>query len=191
VIDLNLLDNLPQEQWNNGAAEIWKLGLVCKPEIFGRKLDIEQISEAIKTKASIVEKDPTDSGIRRILNFGHTIGHGIEKLSNYQFPHGLCVAIGSVAASHLSMQLGFLSAVTFEKIVDAYKEFPLSLPENYNRKDLFTAMAHDKKTIDQKIRFVLIDRIGHAIEFDGSYCKAVEEKDLKPTLQWMETWLCK
>lgn len=191
VIDLKILEFLPQKQWQNGLAEIRKIGLVYRPEIWTQDQGDALVIEAIKAKISVIEQDPNDTGIRRILNFGHTIGHGLEKLSGYQLPHGQAVAIGSVAASHLSMQLGYLATSDFEKIVKAYGSFSLHLPENYSRNKLLDTMAHDKKAIDQAIHFVLIDRIGHAVEFGGTYCRPVNRQELEPTLEWMEQWLCK
>lgn len=183
LIDLDILKTLPPKEVQNGMAEVIKMGLIFDPAILGATKE-KQIELAIHAKIATIEKDPTEKGLRRILNFGHTIGHALEKISDYRLRHGEAVAIGSLAAAHLSMQLGFLPEQEFKKIEKLYP--PFSLPSNYTRDKLFETMRHDKKAIDGAIRFVLIDRIGHALEFDGAYCRAVTKEELLPTLDWLE-----
>ncbi|MBS0629914.1 MAG: 3-phosphoshikimate 1-carboxyvinyltransferase [Verrucomicrobia bacterium] len=174
--DLDTLKTLPEKERLNGKAEITKMQL-----IYGTSADIEQ---TIKAKIEIVAQDPRDQGIRRILNFGHTIGHALEAASDYEIPHGEAVALGCLAESHLSMRLGYLSKGDFEKIQTLYG--PLKLPQGYTRTKFLQALTHDKKKADGQIRFVLIDRIGHALPFDGAYCRPVSLSELEPTLDWME-----
>lgn len=197
LIDPIVLSSLPEKEWLYGLSEMLKMGLIADAPLW--KLvesnlkksevvfnDLTLISRAAADKARIVEEDPLDDGLRKVLNFGHTIGHAIEALSEYKTPHGLAVALGCVAESHLSMKLGYLSPDEFEKIYKLYSNFPLSLPENYTRESLFKALSHDKKKAQNSLRFVLIDSIGHALDFNGSYCASVSKKELTPTLQWME-----
>lgn len=191
LIDLQLLEKLPEKEWKNGLAEVWKLALIYDKKIWKQREEKEIFIEAIKAKVAIIEQDPMDKGVRRILNFGHTIGHALEKIADYKISHGEGVAIGSAAAAHLSMRLGYLSSKEFDEIQAAYSFFSLRLPKNYTQERLFEAMAHDKKAIDQGVRFVLIDRIGHAMEFEGQYCRSISKQELLPTLEWMEIWLCK
>jgi 3-dehydroquinate synthase len=179
--DLDMLKTLPENELFNGLAEILKMGLIHDVSIW-KKPDI---LKAIRGKLFIVGKDPRDQGIRRILNFGHTIGHALETGSRYEMSHGKAVALGCAAEAHLSLSLGYLPEKEFEQIVGVYRDFPLKLPKTYLRKALLEAMALDKKG---SLRFVLIDRIGHAIPFDKEYCRTVALKQLEPTLDWMENW---
>ncbi len=185
--DLSLLKTLPEKERLNGLAEILKMGLIRDPLILEMdRNDPRLIERAIDGKIGVVEQDPTERSLRRILNFGHTIGHALEAVADYEIPHGEAVAIGSLAEAHLSMRLGYLPREEFERIEELYRPFSLRLPKNYSRKSLLSAMAHDKKNEKGKIRFVLIDRIGHPLPFDGAYCLPVDQTELEPTLEWME-----
>lgn len=187
---LDMLRTLSQEEWFNGLAEILKMGLIYDPSIWEtfqkKNQDPDLIIKAIEGKVAIVGQDPTDHGIRRILNFGHTIGHALETVSDYAMSHGKAVALGCLIEAHLSMDLGLLSEEDFKKIQATYSRFPLQLPKAYDRAELLSAMAHDKKKALGKIRFVLIDKIGHAIPFEGAYCRTITQSELDPTLDWME-----
>lgn len=177
-VDLDTLKTLPEKERFNGLAEITKMALIYDPSIMG---DIEK---AIEAKMKIVAQDPLDQGLRRILNFGHTIGHALEAVSDYEMAHGEAVVLGCLAESHLSMRLGYLSEGDFDQIQALYP--PLKLPQGYTRTKFLQALSHDKKKASGAIRFVLIDRIGHALPFDGAYCRAVSLSELEPTLDWME-----
>jgi 3-dehydroquinate synthase len=179
-IDVHLLKTLPEREWRNGYAEILKIGLVHDSSI----CEDLSIFKAIEGKIAVIEQDPSEQGLRRILNFGHTIGHALEVVSG--IPHGEAVALGCLAESHLSMRLGYLTEKDFHTIQKMYGRFDLQLPSAYTRAQLLEAMSHDKKKADGKVRFVLIDRIGQAIPFDGDYCRTVAHDELGPTLEWME-----
>lgn len=181
--DLDTLKTLPEKERFNGLAEILKMGLIYDRMIWEER---EPILQAIQAKISIVEQDPTDKGVRRILNFGHTIGHALEAVADYTIPHGMAVALGCVVESHLSMRLNYLSPLDFASIQARYHSFFLRLPKEYNRSRFLEALSRDKKNVAGKIRFVLIDQIGHAIPFDGDYCRAVSLEELEDTLNWME-----
>ncbi|HSX37309.1 MAG TPA: 3-dehydroquinate synthase [Chlamydiales bacterium] len=190
--DLDMLQTLPEKEWFNGLAEILKMGLIYETAIWemakknGKDPDL--ILKAIQGKIAIVEQDPTEQGLRRILNFGHTVGHALETLAQYAMPHGETVALGCAVEAHLSMRLGYLPEKDFEQILGVYSRFPLKLPLGYARTKFLSAMAHDKKKALGEIRFVLIDKIGHAIPFEGAYCRTVTQSELEPTLDWMENW---
>ncbi len=190
--DLDLLQTLPEKEWFNGLAEILKMGLIRDPAIWEmaqkNRKDPDLILKAIQGKIEIVEQDPTEQGMRRILNFGHTIGHALETVSHYEMSHGEAVAIGSVIEAHLSMRLGYLSEKDFEPIQAMYTHWSLKLPKDYTRAKLLQAMSRDKKKARGEIRFVLIDKIGHAMPFEGDYCRTVMQSELEPTLDWMENW---
>ena len=190
VADLKTLPTLPEKEWSNGLAEILKIGLIFDSTLWElakkNNKNEELIIKAMKGKIAIVEEDPTEQNIRRILNFGHTIGHALEKIAQYELSHGTAIALGCLAESHLSMHLGYLPRQDFEHIHIHYSSFSLKLPQAYTRQKLFQALSHDKKRALGKVRFVLIDQIGHALPFDGEYCHSVTEKALASTLDWME-----
>ncbi len=197
LIDPDTLSSLPKKQWFNGLSEMLKMGLISDPLLWNfieahlKKetvifKNLSLITRAIEGKARVVEQDPLDTGLRRVLNFGHTIGHGIETLSLYEIPHGTAVSLGCVVEAYLSMTLGYLPPKEFERIENLFSSFPLSLPKSYTRKALFRALSHDKKRDKKKLRFVLIDSIGKAIPFEGDYCRYVCREELEPTLNWME-----
>ena len=190
--DLDLLQTLPEKEWFNGLAEILKMGLIRDPAIWEMaqkdRKDPDLILKAIQGKIEIVEQDPKEQGMRRILNFGHTIGHALEAVSQYEMSHGEAVALGCVIEAHLSMRLGYLPEKDFESIQAVYSHWPLKRPNGYTRAKLLQAMSHDKKKARGEIRFVLIDKIGHALPFEGVYCRMVTQNELAPTLDWMENW---
>jgi 3-dehydroquinate synthase len=188
--DLNVLKTLPEKEWFNGIAEILKMGLIYKPAIWEscNFQDLELIFQAIEGKVEIVTQDPTEQSLRRILNFGHTIGHALELVSDYEMSHGEAVALGCATEAHLSMQLGYLLQEDFEQIARRFTQFALELPKSYTRSKFLSALLHDKKKRHSQTRFVLIDKIGHALAFQGAYCQAVTQSQLEPTLSWMEKW---
>jgi len=188
--DLNFLSTLPKNQWVNGLAEILKMGLIRNHSLWNLAQksgkDLELIEMAVKEKIAVVEEDPNEQSLRRILNFGHTIAHGLEAVADYSIEHGEAVAIGSLVEAHLSKELGYLSESEFSEIEKGYRLFSLKLPKSYDRDKFLEALSHDKKKAKGKLRFVLIDRIGHAIEFEKNYCRAVSLDELEMSLNFME-----
>lgn len=181
VADLNVLKSLPSHEFQNGLSEIFKMGLIADPTIFTCELET-QVLKAMQAKIGVIQQDPNEKGLRRILNFGHTIAHGLETCSHYTLSHGEAVAIGCVVESYLSYRLGYLSQAGYEYIQTLFQS-SLKLPKSYDRQHLFKALQFDKKGA---YRFVLIDRIGHALPFDGQYCRTVDEKALTDALNEME-----
>ncbi len=197
-IDFDLLRTLPPAEWLNGLAEILKAGLIAKEAIW--KLCEEQgpswksslhtlARDAIAAKIEVIEQDPYEKGYRRILNFGHTVGHALERLSGYKMAHGEAVSIGCMAESYLSRLIGLLPADAFERICMLYKKLNVSirLPSSFRAADFHDALTIDKKAANQEARFVLIDRIGHAAPFGGAYCKAVSKKELDALTDWLKS----
>ena len=126
---------------------------------------VELIRRNIAIKARIVSVDDREtSGERALLNFGHTAGHGIERATDFKIPHGDCVSIGMVAACAISMKRAGLSANERDKIVALLKQFelPTQLPPDVDRDRIIDAIAHDKKFLGGKIRFVITPKIGEA-----------------------------
>lgn len=197
-IDLAYLSTLPQLEWKNGLAEILKYGLIadaslwdfCKTHTNDWQQNLEHIiSSSLQTVIHIIEQDPLEqTGYRRILNFGHTVGHALEKISHYEMPHGQAVALGCIAESFLSHHLSHLSSDAFQEIDSLYKKlaFPLNLPYLFDKKAFLDAMQLDKKTKAGKVRSVLIDKIGHALPFEGHYCSPISSSDLNFLAKWLQ-----
>jgi len=189
-IDVDLLKTLPPKEWLNGLAEVLKYGLIESPAIWEQcekdwKKNVESlIRDSIQCKMKVVEQDPQEKGLRRILNFGHTVGHALELISHYKIAHGEAVAIGCMAESYLSHLLGFISQETLERILRTYGKLGYSL-KKFEAKPFLAALALDKKAKGGEPRFVLIDRIGHCLPFDGAYCQPVKQTDLEKMIEWM------
>lgn len=176
-IDPSYLDTLPEQEILNGFAEVYKYAFIADPELLRVEKMTDLIAMSCQVKKMVVEKDMRDAGYRRVLNFGHTIGHGLEAASNYQIPHGLAVANGMLAESWISYALGFLPKEDLDLIENTLKHYPK--PPPLPKKKIFEALAFDKKP-----GFVLLKRIGMPHEFDGAYCAPVKE-------ELIETALCR
>ena len=125
------------------------------------------IFKSLLIKGRVVEEDPEEKGLRRLLNFGHTIGHAIEKLSDFSLFHGECVSIGIMGASFISMKRGLLKESELdeiEKLLSSY-DLPVKVPEEINtvldRDSVLRATKSDKKMAKGRINFVLLDGIGN------------------------------
>jgi 3-dehydroquinate synthase len=180
LCDLDALNTLPQREFNAGLAEVIKYGIIYDaklfahlerdlPEILKRdeKILAPIISRCCEIKAEIVSKDETESGLRAILNFGHTIGHAIENSSGYgKFLHGEAISIGQVAAAKLSQKILGLPQRDVERIEKLFRRAGLPAEIKLNsaqRKKLFAAMKLDKKVSCGEIKFVLAKKIGKVI----------------------------
>ncbi len=190
------LCTLNEEQYTSGMGEIIKHGLIKnrdyyywlgehKEAILRRDPDVcrTMILESDKIKRTVVEQDPMEKGERALLNFGHTLGHAIEKLMNFQLLHGHCVALGSVGAAYLSAKRGFLSMEELNQICQMFLAFhlPVSLKNRQlNPEMILAATKNDKKMDSGVIQFVLLRQIGNAyIE------RKVSDTELLKTLQWL------
>ena len=175
-INLSALASLDSRQFYNGFAEVMKYGLIKDAafyewmisklyEIDERQQDIleEMIYRSCLIKKAVVEKDPTEQGERALLNFGHTIGHAIEKEMNFSLLHGECVALGSVAAAYISWKKGYLSMEEYYEIRDMFVPFhlPISI-ENIEPEKILAHTKSDKKMEQGQIKFILLKKIGKA-----------------------------
>lgn len=176
-MNLNVLQTLPDEHFYAGMGEIVKHGLIRDREYFDwlcsnseaileRRIDIlgKMIQRSCDIKRSVVENDPKEKGERALLNFGHTIGHAIEKLSNFRLIHGYCVALGMVAACNISTQRGMISPEDFLHIRESFQLFhlPVKIPFSINSEDIVSVTKLDKKMESGKIKFILLEAIGCA-----------------------------
>ncbi len=175
-MNINALMTLSEEQFACGMGEILKHGLIRSADYYEWVIDhMSQIQErdidtlfrmvegSCKIKRQVVENDPTEKGERALLNFGHTIGHAIEKLKNFELLHGQCVALGSVAAAYISWKRGTLSEEEFYEIRDMNVGFDLPISfDSLSCEDIVAATKHDKKMANGQIRYVLLRGIGNA-----------------------------
>jgi len=169
-----VLQTLPNEELSNGFAEIVKHALIADEELF---VFIEKhlreilnlntfminslITRSVEIKSDIVNRDEREKGERRKLNFGHTFGHAIEKVSGMS--HGKAVAIGSVIAAKMSQQKQILKDYDFERILNVLEHLNLPIKFQGNKKAVFEALFKDKKREQEFIFFILLEGIGHAV----------------------------
>ena len=175
IDDLDVLKTLPRREFNQGFAEIIKHAVIADPKMFrmlqswkaGAAAALQRlIKRNIEIKSRIVAQDERDrTGERALLNFGHTVGHAIERAGNYRkFLHGEAVSLGIVAACAISVKRAGLRPDQRDAIVDLLERFglPTRLPPNFPRKKIFDAIRFDKKFESGKVRFVVTPRIGTA-----------------------------
>jgi 3-dehydroquinate synthase len=175
IDDIDVLKTLPRREFNQGFAEIIKHAIIADAKMFDtlqhwKAADaaaLERlIQRNIKIKAKIVARDERDqTGERAILNFGHTVGHAIERAREYRkFLHGEALSLGIVAACAISAKKVGLPPDQFDAIVDLLAKFelPIKLPKNFPRQKIVEAMKFDKKFESGKVRFVVTPRIGTA-----------------------------
>jgi 3-dehydroquinate synthase len=174
LIDPEILSTLPEREFRAGLYEVLKCGVIGRPELFGRleKMDIRElrrdptalewlIAEAVKLKAEIVAADEREGGLRRVLNFGHTIGHALEAVSGYRrFLHGEAVGWGMLAATHISQTMGRCNEQTARRIGDAVLGLGRLPRVEVRTREILKAIQGDKKTRGGVVHFVLPREIG-------------------------------
>jgi 3-dehydroquinate synthase len=189
IADIDTLKTLPEAELANGLAEVIKHAAIRNRHLFDfldinlkkvRALNMSvlerMVLENARIKAEVVEKDEKESGLRRILNYGHTVGHAIEAVSDFQLKHGQAVAIGMLAAARISSRMGILGEDEVARLAGIIKKagLPTEIPD-LPIEDIIAAMKHDKKVRQGKITFVLLKTIGHAIISDDVSPSIVEE----------------
>ncbi len=179
LIDVNTLETLPQRDIRAGLIEVIKMGVIRDESLFEMveeyldailNLDvatlIEMIACACANKADIVAKDEKESGLRMVLNYGHTFGHALEALTHYKkYRHGEAVSIGINCAARLAVNLGMFSETDFERqhtLLNRAK-LPLTFPSDLSPVAICDAMYLDKKTLGGKLRLILPTCIGEVV----------------------------
>lgn len=172
LYDYTLLKTLPQSEWINGFAEIIKHAAIKDAAMF-KLLETHKLKDFQKNaallgkliqrnamlKAKVVQQDEFEQGDRKLLNFGHTLGHAIE--NKYQLPHGHAVSIGMVGAAYLSKAITGFS--TSEKLIKVVETYGLPAFYDFDAKDALQKMLSDKKRVRNTINYVLLNKIGQAI----------------------------
>ena len=197
LCDLDTLASLPMREYRAGLAEVIKYGIIYDAGLFQRlERDLPKllrrdprtlaavVARCCEIKAEVVRQDETESGLRAILNFGHTIGHALEAISHYgKYLHGEAIAIGQVAAARLSARLLGLPARDVERIERLFQRAGLPTQVKLNapqRQKLLAAMQLDKKVSGGEIKFVLARRIG-AVEFGHRVPTALHRASPQPS----------
>ncbi|MGN0431054.1 MAG: 3-dehydroquinate synthase [Lachnospiraceae bacterium] len=179
-MNITTLQTLEERQFYSGFAEVMKHGLIKDEALYLWLIEnmyeicernpetlLEMVYRSCLVKKQVVEKDPTEKGDRALLNFGHTIGHAIEKAKNFTLYHGECVALGCVAAAFISYKRDMLSMEEYYEIRDMFVPFnlPISI-DDINPAEIVKLTRSDKKMDAGKIKFVLLKRIGKAVMDD-------------------------
>jgi 3-dehydroquinate synthase len=186
LADVDVLSTLPRRELLAGLSEVIKYGIIGDASLFEAVerqldglLDLDRelltwvIATSVRQKADVVSRDERElTGLRATLNYGHTVGHAVEMLTDYRrFLHGEAVAIGMVAAARVSQALGECDAKTVERIrtLLARAGLPTDLPADLDHAALALAMRGDKKTRAGRIRFVALQAIGRVklVELTG------------------------
>lgn len=171
LCDLSLLSTLPVPEISNGFAEVVKHGLISDPDLFSfleanvskaMKLDqdiiFRLVSDSVRIKSMVVQADETESGERRKLNFGHTLGHAMEKIS--PGGHGRAVSMGMIAALLFSMERTLLPADVLDRTARLLEALGLPVLLDFNARDIMTAVLKDKKKEDGGLFFIFLEQIG-------------------------------
>lgn len=195
LCDLKTLRTLPVREYRAGLAEVIKYGIIYDPAFFAElervmpkllRRDHEVlefvVARCCEIKAEVVGQDETESGLRAILNFGHTIGHGLEAISGYgRYLHGEAISIGQVAAARISAEIFGLPHSDLQRVITLFERAGLPVHvrlTSVQMKRLFAAMQLDKKVRSGEIRFVLARSIGK-VEWGQSVPMSVVERAIR------------
>ena len=176
-MNMDVLRTLPDRQFSDGMGEVLKTALIRDAEFYHwilshassiHEKDAETLSRMIRRcceiKASVVEEDPKEQGVRAILNFGHTVGHAVEKLKQFTLQHGECVALGMIAAASISRKRDMITSHEYEAIFQGIREF--HLPESVSGlrpENILAASKSDKKMEEGRVKFILLRPLGNAV----------------------------
>jgi 3-dehydroquinate synthase len=180
ICDLNTLETLPPNDYRAGLAEVVKCGFIADPAILellekdpqsattaGNPAEQELIERSVRIKARVVGEDLTEQGLREILNYGHTLGHAIERAERYKWRHGAAISIGLVYAAALGRLLGRLDDATADRHRAVLES--LGLPTAYRAgafPSLLETMRVDKKARGNRLRFIVLDGLARPVAVD-------------------------
>jgi len=196
-MDTATLQTLDDVQYRTGLAESVKHAAIADEGFFAwleehteplleRRTDaLEHLaSENCRIKASVVIEDPTEKNQRRILNYGHTIGHAVEALSGYTLLHGQAVAIGMTAAGWIEKEMGLAADDRLERIETLLRKLglPTRIPSSCSPEQILSLLKLDKKALGRRPRFVLLERMGKVLCQDGQWAVEVPENLIEQVL---------
>lgn len=193
--NVSALKTLPEREYKSGMGEVIKHALIKDIQLYNflkenHEVLAKQVLEVVlemtyrsaKVKCDIIEKDPFERGCRKWLNFGHTIGHAIETLSDFSMLHGECVAYGMCMSAHISCKRGFISALQEEEIINLCKRYGLlTVLESYPIEAICKQMGYDKKKAYGKISFILLKGIAAAF-----IAQDVTDEEIGDAVQFVE-----
>ena len=200
IIDPQVLGTLPLRELRAGFAEIIKHGVIANEaylrEVVSSASDLQNsagpdsdtmlsvIVRSIEIKADIVSRDEREDGLRKTLNFGHTIGHAVELVSGYSLLHGEAVAIGMALEGRLAERIGVAQAGTADAITNALQAagLPTDLPQPFDRDAVLEAMRSDKKGRSGKMMFALPSRIGAMAGAETGWTVSIGDDQLREVL---------
>lgn len=170
-IDPEVLGTLPDTEQRNGMAEVIKHGMISDPTLWelaaqGPAVFLAQSNQilrrAVGVKVNVVRQDPFENHVRQCLNFGHSIGHAVEKVSNFALSHGEAVAVGMVTETYLSEKLGMAASGLTERLIQILDrwDLPTSIPIGLDTKRILSTLNQDKKKSQGKVRFALPVAVG-------------------------------
>ena len=183
IIDPDVLKTLSHHFFSDGMGEVIKYGCIKSASLF-EKLEsgdvkdnlTEIITECVSIKRQVVENDEKEHGERALLNFGHTCGHAIEKLWNFEtVSHGEAVAIGMVMITRAGENLGITEKGTTDRLIKVLEKNDLKISDTHTDKDIISAMNGDKKRTGTGIKFVMINKIG------SSFINPIKYEDINKT----------
>jgi len=170
VADLDTIGTLPILERVNGLAEALKHGVICDAEYFAQVAATDLtapnwqqiVARSVEIKAGVVAADEREHGLRKVLNFGHTIGHAVEQLMEYTVPHGACVAFGMLAETRTAIALGLCDAALEGQLLAALEHFglPVTMPGILTPEAIVDATAGDKKSRAGRVEYALPARCG-------------------------------
>lgn len=188
LVDPSVLETLPREHVSNGLAEALKHGAISDAGYFdkiaqlGADPGIDDLAaivpRSVEIKAAVVSEDEREAGLRAVLNFGHTVGHAVELVTDYNIPHGRAVSIGMVAEAMIGEAMSVTATGTSQHIRDALTalEIDCEMPPDCTRDGLLAAMSLDKKNRAESIRMTLLESIGQVAKGGVSlWTHAVDE----------------
>ncbi len=191
-LDIKAWSTLPKREICSGLAETIKHACISDKDFFEYiEKNIEEIlalktevcehiaEENCKIKYKVVMKDERESGLREILNLGHTVGRAIETVSEYKLLHGEALSIGLVAEVKLAYKLGYVTAEERDRVINLLEKanLPIAIPEYIDREKLVKKLYTDKKVRNGKLRFVLQKGIGNVVEFEnGQFATPISEE---------------
>jgi 3-dehydroquinate synthase len=174
-IDPEVLATLPVEEFRNGLAEVVKIAVALDAKLFDKiesqarritqqnvPLLTDLIVQAVRLKADVVMADAFDSGVRKMLNLGHTIGHALEAASNFKIKHGAAVAIGLAAESGIAVRMSLLDRRDGDRLIKVLRalRLPTKMPRISSKAKFMSALSIDKKSEGNSAKFVLLKAIG-------------------------------
>lgn len=200
-IDIATWKTLPEKQIYSGMAETIKHACIASREFFDylnehmeeilvieKEACVHIAEKNCDVKYKVVMKDERESGLREVLNLGHTVGRAIETVSDYRLLHGEAVSIGLVAEVHLSHKLGYMTADERDEVIALLKKahLPVAIPDYIDREQLVKKLYTDKKVRDGKLRFVIQKGIGQIVEFEeGVFATPVSEEVAREIIMGM------